>query len=634
MTTPVSDARRNPSASIQVSSFSHKHHLATQTPVASPAAPPQNLSSMEKIEEFELVPGVTKETTRWLFIDCQTTGMRPSSGELLEIAWCWHDEIPSELLQKMPILLKSRLLQTEALELPRRISQITGIQNHDLATGFNSIEVLSELRGDVARLEADGSQVICVIHHSPFEIPFLKIFFALDGGEIPFRILDSSKIAKRLLPRLPSCNLRALAGHFGQPLQDLKRAREHASATAEIWLQLLSELEVLQIRSFESIEIWLKTKPSRKKAEPKKRVTYEYSIGKEFRLGLPTDPGIYRMIAGNGRVLYVGKATSLRSRVNSYFRGQKGRDPKKLEMLTQVKNIEVTKTRGPLEAAVLENEEIKRHNPPYNVSLKVGFRSLLFYDREFNTCSKIHSAENSFGPYRPYDGVDRLKLLAAHCLGRELGEFPNLFFVPTPTEDLLAAFENFCVSFRFGSEQFANFRSVLAWSFWLARRLGTSLDEKEEDDGVDGFRDEAPEVGEAETLEELTERFARLFLSATRAHRQVFELNRLINCRVRWTDQAGEIGSLKLTSGQYDFARTECEQSVGQLPADSSLLHDLRTRAIHPWRANGILVLDRLNVLRAELRKQASVKIERDNRDIIGNRSLHSEQVGLNEHRI
>jgi hypothetical protein len=54
------------------------------------------------------------------------------------------------------------------------------------------------------------------------------------------------------------------------------------------------------------------------------------------RLEFPNRPGVYRMLSQSGQVLYVGKATSLKSRVNSYFRGQKGRDRKKLEMLAQV----------------------------------------------------------------------------------------------------------------------------------------------------------------------------------------------------------------------------------------------------------------------------------------------------------
>ncbi|MFX6149426.1 nucleotide excision repair endonuclease, partial [Acinetobacter baumannii] len=76
-------------------------------------------------------------------------------------------------------------------------------------------------------------------------------------------------------------------------------------------------------------------------------------------LQLPDRPGIYRMLAQDGRVLYVGKATSLRSRVNSYFHG-KTQGKRKREMIAQVWDIQVTECGSALEAALLENEEIKR----------------------------------------------------------------------------------------------------------------------------------------------------------------------------------------------------------------------------------------------------------------------------------
>lgn len=130
-------------------------------------------------------------------------------------------------------------------------------------------------------------------------------------------------------------------------------AAEHAGATAKIWRRLEEELQKEGLSSLEEIDLWLE---QRKKREP---VKYEYRLDRIKRLELPDRPGVYRMLSKEGKVL-MGKATSLKSRVNSYFRGQKGRDRKKLEMLAQVWDIEVTECSSPLEAALLENEEIKR----------------------------------------------------------------------------------------------------------------------------------------------------------------------------------------------------------------------------------------------------------------------------------
>ena len=93
---------------------------------------------------------------------------------------------------------------------------------------------------------------------------------------------------------------------------------------------------------------------------------------RDVRLSLPHAPGIYRMLRTDGSVLYVGKAASLHHRVNSYFRKQNGVPERLLEMLSQARAISFDVTPSPLEAALLEPDEIKRHRPPYNVALTIA----------------------------------------------------------------------------------------------------------------------------------------------------------------------------------------------------------------------------------------------------------------------
>ena len=78
------------------------------------------------------------------------------------------------------------------------------------------------------------------------------------------------------------------------------------------------------------------------------------------------------MLRTDGSVLYVGKAASLHHRVNSYFRKQNGVPERLLEMLSQARAISFDVTPSPLEAALLEPDEIKRHRPPYNVALTIA----------------------------------------------------------------------------------------------------------------------------------------------------------------------------------------------------------------------------------------------------------------------
>ncbi len=77
-------------------------------------------------------------------------------------------------------------------------------------------------------------------------------------------------------------------------------------------------------------------------------------------------------------MLYVGKASSLRNRVNSHFRHQRGVPERMLEMLSQARGVTFDLTQTALEAALVEPDEIKRHHPPYNIALTDGDREVWF----------------------------------------------------------------------------------------------------------------------------------------------------------------------------------------------------------------------------------------------------------------
>jgi excinuclease ABC subunit C len=84
---------------------------------------------------------------------------------------------------------------------------------------------------------------------------------------------------------------------------------------------------------------------------------------------LPTGPGVYLFKNEAGKVLYVGKAQNLRSRVRSYVSGGDGRVRIPL-LLERAHDVDVVLTRSVKDALLLENELIKQHRPPFNVRLR------------------------------------------------------------------------------------------------------------------------------------------------------------------------------------------------------------------------------------------------------------------------
>ena len=111
---------------------------------------------------------------------------------------------------------------------------------------------------------------------------------------------------------------------------------------------------------------------------------------------LPDAPGVYFFRQGR-QILYIGKATSLRSRVRSYWRSDltKTRSAWIATMIEAVDTITHLQTDSVLEALILESEQIKKHQPPYNSREKddKSYLYVLITDEEFPAVVTLRGAE-------------------------------------------------------------------------------------------------------------------------------------------------------------------------------------------------------------------------------------------------
>ncbi|MBK9144493.1 MAG: GIY-YIG nuclease family protein [Candidatus Melainabacteria bacterium] len=359
-----------------------------------------------------------------LILDCQTTGASPATGNLLELAYCLTSAASSE----DPSIVSYLIQQPEGEPIPPRIVSLTGIDNDDMVGAQSPSDVLMALEGALGLLP---SPPLCLIHYARFELPFLTELFMEYGRHglyegLPFAPVCTFEIARRLYPDLPSRGIRALGGFLGIELDDLKRAPGHVGTTSEIWKHLAARLEEEGVTTRGELQEFLSTRARRRTGK------LQYQLSPEKRLNLPDNPGVYRMLNRQGRVLYVGKATSLRSRVNSHFRGRKRKTSSSFELLTQVYDLDFTVCRTPFEAALLEVEEIKRHDPPYNASLKNNDRRVWFYSDDFEsaatTCDDVHH----IGPFSSESTIGNIRLL---CDAIEEGEVsPELLYLDSEVE--------------------------------------------------------------------------------------------------------------------------------------------------------------------------------------------------------
>ncbi len=301
------------------------------------ARPPDAVSA-EPIQTT-LALGVPLSEVTFCVVDLETTGGSPADDAITEIG--------AVKIRGGERLGSFRTLVNPRRPIPPYIAHLTGIDDR-LVSGEPAIEQVLP-----AFLEFFRGSVF-VAHNAGFDFGFLNANCdVLDYPALPGPPLCTARLARRVVwPDVPNVRLATLANYFRTRATPTHRALDDAEACAEVLHGLLDLGGRLGILTMGDL-----AEAVRARGRP--------NFGKiALADSLPHAPGVYLFKAGDGRVLYVGKANDLRSRVKSYFYGDERK--KIVDLLDEVRSVEGIRCGGELEALVVEARLIRRHEPKYN----------------------------------------------------------------------------------------------------------------------------------------------------------------------------------------------------------------------------------------------------------------------------
>ena len=288
--------------------------------------------------------GVPLAEVTFACVDVETTGGAPPDSRITEIGAVKYRG--GERLGTFHTLVDP------GVPIPRFITHLTGIDEM-LLRGAPPVE------GALPSLVEFLRGTVFVAHNASFDFRFLNHDLDRLGYErIEGHPVCTARLARRVLAQdVPNVRLHTLAQFFRTAAQPTHRALEDAEACAEVLhglLDLGGRLGILTLADLHGAV--------RARGQPhygKIRLTDH----------LPTTPGVYAFRraptpSGPGEVLYVGKATDIRSRVRSYFYGDGRR--KVAALLAETGAVEALPCPSEVEALVLEARMIRAHHPRYN----------------------------------------------------------------------------------------------------------------------------------------------------------------------------------------------------------------------------------------------------------------------------
>ncbi len=349
----------------------------------------------------------------YAIVDIETTGGYASANGITEVAIYVFDG--KEVIEKFETLINPRQ------PIPRYIQSFTGITD-EMVANAPEFENVAE---NISRLLNEN---IFIAHNVNFDYSFLKSHLLRVGHDLKSKKLCTVRLSRRIFPGFSSYSLGNLCRSLEIDITNRHRAGGDAEATVKVFSKLLeNDREDFIAKSL--------LRNSKEQSLPPNVPKKDFEI-------LPTTPGIYYFHDAKGKIIYVGKAINIRSRVNSHF-SNNSETRQKQNFITHIHSISFKSCATELMACILESVEIKKYWPKFNYSQKHWedvFGIYTYEDRNGYLRLAIEKNKKSLKPVHTFHN-----LLEGHnwlrTVIKEYGLCPKLCFIEkgngacTGTED-------------------------------------------------------------------------------------------------------------------------------------------------------------------------------------------------------
>jgi DNA polymerase III subunit epsilon len=276
----------------------------------------------------------------YAIVDIETTGSYAANNGITELAIVLHDG--NKIVDRYETLIDPQS------PIPQYVQVLTGIHPGMLI----GAPIFSEVASRVFEMLRDS---IFVAHHVNFDYSFIRHHLETCGFELDVQKLCTVRLSRKVFPGLPGYSLGKLCRELEIPILNRHRAGGDADATVILFEKILkhdSQGAVRQMLHGKSREQYLPP-----------------NLPSEQIASIPYTPGVYYFHDQKGKVIYVGKAKNLRSRVCSHF-SNNSISLRKQEFLRNIYSVSWQDCGTELMAFLFECIEIRRLWPFYNRSLK------------------------------------------------------------------------------------------------------------------------------------------------------------------------------------------------------------------------------------------------------------------------